>query len=215
MKAFGQFNPALRPVVGAVLLALLVSSCSSAPKGPPSAVNDICAIFEQRPDWRDAVVASALRWGAPIEVQMAILWYESRFRAQARPPERYTLGFIPAGRASSAYGYPQAIDSTWNWYRRDTGNRSADRDNFKDAADFVGWYMAKTVQMDGVSKFDAFSHYIAYHEGHTGFLRGAWRDNPAIQAVASRVADQAAHYRGQLRNCPSTYAALLTPRGGA
>lgn len=215
MSTIGQWIPALRPVVRALVLALIVGSCASAPKGPPRAVNNICAIFDERPDWREAVVASAMRWGAPAEVQMAILWQESGFRAEARPPKRYALGFIPVGRASTAYGYPQAIDGTWEWYRRETGNRGADRDDFEDAADFVGWYMAKTAELNGVPMFDAFSQYLNYHEGHTGFRRGDWRGKPGLQRVATRVADQAVRYRGQLRRCGGNYAALVTRRGGA
>ena len=33
------------------------------------------------------------------------------------------MGFIPWRRPSSAYGYPQAKDDTWDWYIRKTGNR--------------------------------------------------------------------------------------------
>lgn len=214
MSAIGQWITAQRFVAGALVLALIVGSCSSAPKGPPRVVDDLCAIFDERPDWHQAMLDSARRWGAPVEVQMAILWHESRFRAEARPPKRYALGIIPAGRMSSAYGYPQAIDGTWDWYRKDTGNRGADRDDFEDAADFVGWYMAKTMQLNGVPMFDAFSHYLNYHEGHTGFRRGDWQAKPALQRVATRVADQAVRYRGQLRRCGGTYAALR-PRGDA
>ncbi len=215
MRTIGHWIMVLRPVAGALALALAIGSCSSSPKGPPSALNDICAIFDERPDWRDAVVASAMRWGAPVEVQMAIMWHESRFRAEARPPKRYTLGFIPAGRVSSAYGYPQALDGTWDWYRRETGNRGADRDDFEDAADFVGWYMAKTFDLNGVQMHDAFSHYLNYHEGHTGFRRGDWQGKGRLRTVATRVADQAVRYRGQLSRCGGTYAAAVRRAGGA
>jgi len=196
-----QWFSDLRPVVGAVVVALAVGSCSSSPSGPPSAQDDICAIFAERPNWREAIIASAIRWGAPPEVQMAIIWKESSFRSGARPPKNYALGIIPWGRASSAYGYAQAIDSTWNWYRRETGNSGADRDDFEDATDFVGWYMAKTMMTNNVHMHDAFSQYLAYHEGHTGYNRGDWRSKGWLQQVATRVADQAVRYRGQLHRC--------------
>lgn len=215
MRTIGQWSPVRRRLAGALLLALAVGSCASAPKGPPQAAGDLCAIFDERPDWREAVLASALRWGAPAEVQMAILWHESGFRAEARPPKRYALGFIPAGRVSSAYGYPQAVDGTWDWYRRDTGNRGADRDDFADAADFVGWYMAKTAELNGVPMFDAFSHYLNYHEGHAGYRRGDWRAKPGLQQVASRVAQQALRYRSQLGQCEAEFAQRFRPRNGA
>lgn len=201
MKKIEQWIPYLRPLAGALALALVVGSCSSTPSGPPRAQDDICAIFDERPTWRDAVLASAKRWGAPPEVQMAIIWKESSFRAEAKPPKRYALGFIPRGRASSAYGYAQAIDSTWDWYRRETGNRGADRNDFDDAADFVGWYMAKTMSTNGVQQYDAFAHYLAYHEGHTGYRRGDWQKKDWLRQAATRVADQAVRYRGQYHRC--------------
>ena len=196
-----QWFTYVRPAVGALALALAVGSCSSSPSGPPRAQDDICAIFAERPGWRQAVYDSAVRWGAPVEVQMAIIWKESSFRGKVRPPKRYALGVIPWGRASSAYGFAQAIDGTWEWYKRDSGNSGADRDDFDDAADFVGWYMAQTLMTNGILMHDAFNQYLAYHEGHTGFQRGDWRAKRWLQNAATRVADQAVRYRGQLRQC--------------
>lgn len=184
-----------------LLAVLAVGSCATTPSGPPRAQNDICGIFAERPEWRDAVQAASLRWGAPIEVQMAIMWRESSFRAEARPPQQYALGLVPTGRPSSAYGFAQAIDGTWDWYRKETGNDDAARENFADAADFVGWYIAKTRDANGVGPFDAFNQYLAYHEGHTGFQRGSWRDKQWLVTAATKVAEQAARYRGQMRGC--------------
>jgi len=193
--------PYLRPFAGAMMVALAVGSCSSPPSDPPKTQDDICSIFAERPAWRTAVSQSAIRWGAPAGIQMAIIWAESNFRAEARPRKSYTGGVIPWGRASSASGYAQAIDSTWDWYRRDSGNSDANRKNFDDSADFVGWYMAKTMVKNGVLMHDAFNHYLAYHDGHTGFRRGDWRNKAWLQQLATRVADQAVRYRGQLHRC--------------
>jgi hypothetical protein len=190
-----------QPLAGALILALAVGSCTSPPSRQPSAQGDICTIFAERPDWQNAMIGSAARWGAPIEVQMAIIWKESSFRAQARPRKIYALGIVPWGRASSAYGYAQAIDGTWNWYRTETGNSGADRDDFEDAADFVGWYMAKTMMKNGIRMQDAFNQYLAYHEGHTGFRRGDWQTKNWLKRTATQVAERAVRYRGQLRRC--------------
>ncbi|MEM6945019.1 MAG: transglycosylase SLT domain-containing protein, partial [Pseudomonadota bacterium] len=171
-----------------VAAALAVGSCSSTPDGPPRSQDNVCLIFAERPGWREAVTASAARWGAPAHVQMAIIWRESSFRAEARTPRTYALGFIPTGRVSSAYGFAQAIDSTWDWYRDETGNRGADRDDFEDAADFVGWYMAKTRSSNGLPMTDAYSHYLAYHEGHTGYRRGSYRQKAWLRGAAQAVA---------------------------
>ncbi|MEM6906762.1 MAG: transglycosylase SLT domain-containing protein, partial [Pseudomonadota bacterium] len=158
--------------------------------GPPRAQNDVCAIFAERPAWRDAIRASALKWGAPEAVQMAIIWRESSFRAEARPPRTYFAGVVPTGRVSSAYGFAQAIDGTWDWYRDETGNRGADRDDFEDAADFVGWYMAKTSRSNGIGMADAYHQYLNYHEGHAGFRRGGWRQKDWLRRAASQVSEQ-------------------------
>ena len=201
MAGFEQKKTARLDRIYAALLVLIVGSCASSPQGPPSVQDNICAIFAERPDWQDATQASALRWGVPVELQMAIIWRESSFRGEARPPKKYALGIIPWGRQSSAYGYAQAIDSTWDWYRDETGNRDAERTEFEDAADFVGWYAAKTSKVNGVGTYDAFNHYLAYHEGHAGFRRASYKQKPWLMRVATEVASQAAHYRGQLRNC--------------
>jgi hypothetical protein len=185
----------------AALAVLMVGSCASEPEGPPRAQDDICAIFAERPGWREAMLASAARWGTPIDVKMAIIWRESSFRAEARPPKTYTMGVIPTGRLSSAYGYSQAIDGTWAWYARESGNDRADRTDFADAADFVGWYMAKSRASVGLSLEDAYSHYLAYHEGHAGYRSGRWRAKGWLREAAAQVRRQAARYRTQLRDC--------------
>ncbi|MEM1345907.1 MAG: transglycosylase SLT domain-containing protein [Pseudomonadota bacterium] len=181
-------------------LALLGAGCSSAPKhaGPPKAQDDICAIFAERPGWREATQAAALRWGVPVEIQMAIVWKESNFRAAVRPMRQTALGRVPA---STAYGYAQAIDGTWDWYREETGQSRADRTEFDDAVDFVGWYVNKTVATTRIAAFDAYGQYLAYHEGHTGYRRGAWQQKTWLKEAASKVASQASLYGRQLRRC--------------
>lgn len=193
-----------RPVAGALLLLAsgALASCGwFGYSGPPRSQNDICAIFAERPDWRDAMEASQRRWGAPIPVQMAIIWQESSFRSDARPPKRYILGLIPYGRISSAYGYAQALDGTWKWYRDETGNSGADRDDFEDSADFVGWYMAKSRNRNGIRMRDAYNQYLAYHEGHAGHRRGSHNKKGWLKRVANKVAGQAERYRNQFARC--------------
>lgn len=190
-----------RAALWVVFLGLMNSCSSGGSSAPPSNQDNLCSIFEQRPDWRGAVQASARKWGAPIPVQMAIIWKESSFRGAVRPPKKYILGIIPNGNISSAYGYAQAIDGTWDWYRRDTGNSGADRTDFRDAADFVGWYMAKSQSSNGIGMNDTYNQYLAYHEGHAGHRRGTHNNKRWLIGVASKVADQAVRYRGQLRSC--------------
>ncbi len=185
-----------------LLMAVLLCSCGRGPESEaPRAQDDACALFAERPGWREAVERAELRWGAPKELQLAIIWRESSFRAAVRPPKEYALGVIPVGRPSSAFGYAQAIDGTWDWYRRETGNDDADRTDFEDAADFVSWYVYKTIRSNAIHPFDAYNHYLAYHEGHTGYRRGSWREKAWLKRAARQVAEQAARYRGQIGRC--------------
>lgn len=91
------------------------------------------------------------RWGAPVQVPMAMMYQESSFKHDALPPRYYFLGFIPWGRVSSAYGYAQAKDETWADYKREAGGWGASRDDFADALDFMGWYIQKSQRVNGVS----------------------------------------------------------------
>lgn len=184
------------------LAVALATGCSS-PRAPQDArlrdVSNLCTIFADNPHWAEAAGKARDRWGTPVDLKMAIIWRESTFRAKARPI-RYVAG-VPAGYASSAYGFAQAIDGTWDWYLRDTGRRGADRANFADAVDFVGWYMNKTAQLSGVSLTDAANQYLAYHEGQGGFNRGSWRAKPWLQQAALQVQAQAVRYRAQSQLC--------------
>ena len=87
------------------LLLLALAGCATA---PPSNPENICAIFREKPEWHDAALKVQKKWGAPVEVPMAMMYQESSFKQDAVPPRYYFLGFIPWGRVSSAYGYAQA-----------------------------------------------------------------------------------------------------------
>ena len=86
-------------------------------------MENACAILDQRPQFVRAFRASERKWGVPIHVQMATIHQESKFIRNAKTPRRYFLGIIPRGRVSSAYGYAQALDGTWDDYRKKTGRR--------------------------------------------------------------------------------------------
>jgi len=131
---------------------------------------------------------------------MAIIHQESRFVHNARPDRKWFL-FIPLPRQSSAFGYAQAQDPAWHEYRLATRSLGADRDSFEDAIDFVGWYTDVTQKRLGTSKWDAYTQYLAYHEGRTGYQRGAWKKKPWLKSVANKVKHRAATYGGQLKRC--------------
>ena len=181
-------------------LALVLSACASAPP-PPRNLDNACVLIQERPDIYRAMRQAERQWNAPVNVQMAIMYQESRFDSDARPPYRFALGVIPMGRQSSALGYSQALDGTWDEYRRATGNRGARRTNIRDATDFIGWYMNQSVTRSGVALSDARNQYLAYHEGHAGFNRGSYNAKPWLLRVARQVDERAATYQSQLASC--------------
>ena len=182
------------------LAIVLLAGCASR---PPQQQDNICQIFAEQPRWYDYALASEKRWGTPIAVQMAFVQQESSFQARARPERNRVLGIFPGRRPSSARGYAQAQDPAWQDYQRATGNRRARRSNMADALDFIGWYNDVSHRRLGLAKTDAFHLYLAYHDGHTGFQRGGWRNNSQLQSIARRVEQRAAYYARQLPACES------------
>ena len=122
-------------------------------------------------------------------------------KLKALPPKNYLLGFIPWGRVSSAYGYSQAKTMTWDDYIRETNNLGADRDDFADAIDFMGWFIFKTHKINKVSKWDGYNQYLNYHEGWGGFKRKTYKNKRWLVGVAKKVDDRAKRYSRQLKGC--------------
>ncbi|ALO43008.1 transglycosylase SLT domain-containing protein [Pseudoalteromonas phenolica] len=178
--------------------AAVLSGCATA---PPKQPDNICKIFEEKEDWYYDARDAQDKWGSPKHVLMAMMYQESSFRHDAAPPMEYFLGFIPIGRASSAYGYSQAKTPTWQDYIRETGNSGADRDDFEDAIDFMAWFVYKTHKVNGISKWDAYAQYLNYHEGWGGYKRGTYRKKKWLMAVANKVKHRAGRYGAQLKRC--------------
>lgn len=188
--------------LGLIPALLLLLACGSSVPPPPRNMQDACAIKSERPKWMSAMQATQKKWGVPVAVQMATIYQESKFKGDARTPLAFKLDVIPMGRNSSAYGYAQAIDNTWDWYRRDTGRMSARRDRFVDAVDFMGWYMDQSYQRLGIKKTDGRKQYLAYHDGHTGYKRGTYRRKAWLMRISKEVAARSKMYANQLEECP-------------
>ena len=174
---------------------------------PPSHINNICSVFDQRDGWlnnwhREARSAER-KYGVPVPVLMATLRKESGFKQHARPPRKKLFGFIPWKRQSSAYGYSQALDGTWSQYRRESGNVTARRSSFSDAVDFVGWYHSKTADTLGVAKNDTYNLYLAYYFGWGGYKNGSWRSNTSVKRYARDTDQMARNYAAQMQKCGS------------
>ena len=145
--------------------------------------------------------ATERKWGVPVYVQMAVIHQESKFIGNAQTPHRYALGVIPMGRQSTAYGYSQALNGTWEEYQASVGGRRAKRDDIGDATDFMGWYMDESSRSLGISKSDAEAQYLAYHEGRTGYASKSYLGKPWLVEVAAKVGARSEMYAGQLAYC--------------
>lgn len=199
-----------------VLLGLIVfiTSCAtsgtspSAPTGrgesKPKNVDNICAIFNEKNRWIEPAQQSYNKWGIPVELMMAIIRHESSFRSQARPLDK------KGNRVSSAYGYSQAIDGTWDIYKKENDKPRADRTKFSDAIDFVGWYSSKSISKgENISPFDVNALYVFYHDGWGALPEdGSRKLKPEVLKVAAKIYQQTLTYHRQLKDCPQITSAL-------
>ncbi|MGV7228686.1 MAG: hypothetical protein ACQ9IQ_08520 [Nitrospirales bacterium] len=181
-----------------ISLFFLLVGCSTY---QPSNLDNICHIFLGEPDWYEAARDAQRQWGTPIFVMMAIMHQESRFIDDAQPARDWFLGIVPLPRDSSAYGYAQAQDPVWEEYIEQSRNSGADRDNFEDALDFIGWYTNGSQKRLKVSKWDAYGQYLAYHEGRGGYERKTYEAKPWLKNVAKKVTLRATYYNQQLKTC--------------
>jgi len=183
-----------------ICLSALFCLCSCTATTPKSTGN-ICRIFKEKDNWYSDAKESSEKWGVPIHISMAIMHQESRFVADAQPPRPWLLGIIPWFRSSSAYGYAQAQDGTWDDYLNKHGNWGADRDDFADACDFIGWYCAISNKKLGIPLWDTKKLYLAYHEGHGGYKRKTYLKKPWLINTAKKVAKKSQQFNKQLSSC--------------
>ncbi|MDA1371958.1 MAG: hypothetical protein O2971_14495 [Proteobacteria bacterium] len=188
----------LRNLVFSGLSGALTVACAAT---QPRNIADVCDIFEDRRSWYRAAKSSERRWGIPIEVNMAFIYQESSFQARAKPERTRLLWIFPGPRPSSAFGYAQALDSTWDDYVVAANNKGASRRNFDDAIDFVAWYNANSNRISKIERRDARNLYYAYHEGNGGYQRGTYRGKQWLVDAANRVQSNSQRFSSQLAQC--------------
>lgn len=183
-----------------LILSLLLALAGCA-ELPPKNADNVCAIFREKEQWYDDAKQAEQRWGVPVAVLMAIMHQESHFVADAKPPRTWLLGFIPWFRPSSAFGYAQVVDDTWDSYLDSAGSFWADRDDFADAVDFIGWYNYSSHIKLGIGLQNAKLLYLAYYEGFDGYKHKSYLKKTGLQKTADKVATRARLFQNQLSHC--------------
>jgi len=180
------------------LIFLFIISCTTI---EPYMSADSCILFNEKKNWYKATKKSYDKWGAPISLQLAIVRQESSFKQFAKPKRKKILGIIPGSRPSTAFGYAQVTNPTWDWYKSRVGNKNASRANFYDIADFIGWYIEESYKTLGISKKDAFNQYLAYHEGQGGWKKKSYNSKKWLIEAAKNVEINTNKYNTQLKQC--------------
>ena len=162
---------------------------------------DSCIIFKEKKSWYKYTKRAYNKWGTSIALQLSIINQESSFNQFAKPKRKKILGIIPGSRPSTAFGYAQVTNPTWNWYKSKTGNTNASRANFKDITDFIGWYTRQSNEMLGISMTDYYNQYLAYHEGQNGWKNKSFKSKIFLLEAAKKVETKANMYNNQLQEC--------------
>ena len=177
---------------------IFIYSCTNV---KPESTADSCILFEEKKRWYKDTKKSYDKWGVPISVQLAIINQESSFKQFAKPKRKKLLNLIPWNRPSTAFGYAQVTDPTWEWYKSKTNNLNASRANFTDITDFIGWYVTQSKNMLGIKKNDAYNQYLAYHEGQNGWKNKTYLNKEWLIQVAKNVDKKSLMYNMQLMKC--------------
>jgi len=180
------------------LILIFSVACSSFDKINTA---DSCTIFKENKNWYKSTIKSHNKWGVPISLQLAIINQESSFKQFAKPKRKRFLGLLPGSRPSSAFGYAQVTNPTWDWYKSRTGNNNASRVNFSDITDFIGWYTFQSKKILGINMNDHYNQYLAYHEGHSGWKNNSFNSKKWLIEVAKKVETKANMYKNQLKEC--------------
>lgn len=180
-----------RVVIVSSFLAL--SGCVSINRDPPKQVANACSMLDEKQKWDDHVFAASYKWKISPGTILAIMKQESGFRHNAVPLDS------KGKPLSSALGYSQALDGTWNDYVKENGK--AKRKDFGDSADFIGWYADRMEKQAKISKSDTYNLYLAFHEGAGGFKKATYKNKAWLLGVASKVDRQAEVYDTQLNQC--------------
>lgn len=177
----------------------LVWTCSQAVLTPTDYDKRICRVVQSNWGWSYSINKAAKRYDISPGLLLSIIYHESGFQPRVRPKPYKILGFIP-WQMSTAYGYGQIKNETWEWYKSHNPGWFQSRTNFTDTLDFIGWYyqlFLKKAKTDYLHR----DFYLAYHEGLGGYERGTYHNNKWLMNKANQVALRAELYDEALREC--------------
>ena len=181
-----------------ILLAFLfIASCSSIPKYPSNA----CKIFGENYLWYKHAKKSSEIYGAPIYMILAFVNKESGFNRWAKPKRKKLFKVIPYKRPSSSLGYSQAVNKTWELYKKETKSPLALRTRFKDSVMFIGWYINKTNKINKIPFNDSYRQYLNYYLGWGNYSKKVYKSDKKAVILAKNVEKQSRIYRSQLKEC--------------
>ena len=174
-------------------------SCSSVPKYPQNA----CKIFGEKYSYLKYSRAASKKWNVPISSILAVINKESGFRRFAKPKRTKLFKIIPYRRPSSSLGFSQAVNKTWDLYKKENNKPIALRISLKSSSDFIGWYFWKTNKINKVSLKDTRNMYLNYYLGWSAYKNKAYEKDRKAIIFAKSVEKQAKIYKSQLRGCKS------------
>tara|TARA_Y100000590_G_scaffold381518_1_gene450743 strand:+ start:4944 stop:5555 length:612 start_codon:yes stop_codon:yes gene_type:complete len=182
-----------------LIILFFLASCTSVPKYP----QDACKIFGEKYFYLKHSRAASEKWGIPISSILAVINKESGFRRFAKPKRTKLFKIIPYRRPSSSLGFSQAVDKTWELYKKENNKPRALRISFKNSSDFIGWYFWKTNKINKVSFTDTRNMYLNYYLGWQAYKNKAYQKDKKAIIFANKVEKQAKIYRSQLKECKS------------
>ena len=163
-------------------------------------IDNACLILKQNPDWHRALYRTQLVYRISIPVQLAFVRHESSFNHKARPVNNKKKWFIFNSYKSTAYGFAQVLNGTWDEFQTTFKNKKLKRTNFGHSVEFIGWYNRKHINsgLDG----NNISHlYLAYHEGLGGYKKKTYINKPCLVDYSNSVQKTSIKYSNQISSC--------------
>ena len=115
------------------IVFIFIASCSSVPKYPQNA----CKIFGEKYSYLKYSRAASKKWNVPISSILAVINKESGFRRFAKPKRTKIFKIIPYRRPSSSLGFSQAVNKTWDLYKKENNKPIALNDTMIEDANII------------------------------------------------------------------------------